>query len=237
MRTVPLFVGALLALSIAPAEAAGARFGLAIAPAIVRGGDLSSELEQPLQEAIAEMLSWEASLIQSVRVIDPVLLQNSLEKNGWSGRTDLSDTEIEEGRTASRQLDADAVLFTRFVHSAGMVDWQVALAYRRETKDLSQRLSGRSREDDFIMQIRRRALTYLDTLGVKVPASAYQIVDSRGKVTWEALREYAMGIRDQKAGKNEEGLRHLQEALRRAPFLPSLQVRLKKLEMELQTSR
>jgi hypothetical protein len=211
--------------------------GLAIAPAVVKGGDLSSDLEGPMQEAIAEMLSWEASLIQTVRVIDPVLLQNQLEKSGWSGRTDLTDTEIEEARTASRQLDADAVLLTRFSHAAGMVDWQVALAYRRDTKDLSQRLAGRSREDDFLVQIRRSALIYLDTLGIKVPASAYQVLESRGKVGWEALREYAMGIRDQKAGRDEEALRHLREAQRRAPFLPSLQVRLKKLEMELQSSR
>ena len=237
MKPVQILVGAMLVLSISPAAAAGARIGLAIAPAIVHGGDLSSDLEHPMQEAIAEMLSWEASLIQSVRVIDPVLLNTNLEKSGWSGRTDLTETEIEDGRNASRQLDADAVLLTRFVHSAGMVDWQVALAYRRETKDLSQRLSGRSREDDFILQIRQHALTYLDTIGVKVPPAAYQIVNSRGNVGWEALREYAMGIRDQEAGKNEEALRHLNEALRRAPFLPSLQVRLKKLEMELQTSR
>ncbi len=118
-----------------------------------------------------------------------------------------------------------------------MVDWQVALAYRRETKDLSQRLSGRSREDEFLVQIRQRALAYFDTLGVKVPPAAYQIVQSRGNVPWEALREYAMGIRDQKADKDEEALRHLREALRRAPFLPSLQVRVKKLEAQLQTSR
>lgn len=237
MKIVPLLVGAALLWSAAPAPAAGTRLGLAIAPAIVRGGDLSSDLEQPMQEAIAEMLSWEASLIQTIRVIDPVALRTSLEKNGWSGRTDLTDTEIEEGRTASRQLDADAVVFTRFVHAAGMVDWQVALAYRRETKDLSQRLAGRSREDDFVVQIRQRALAYLDTLGIQVPPAAYQIVRTRGNVGWEALREYAMGIRDQDAGKNEEALRHLREALRRAPFLPSLQVRLKKLEMELQSSR
>jgi hypothetical protein len=213
------------------------RIGLAIAPSIVRGGDLPSDLEHPMQEAIAEMLSWEASLIPSIRVIDPVLLNTNLEKSGWSGRTDLTETEIEDGRTASRQLDADAVVFTRFVHSAGIVDWQVALAYRRETKDLSQRLFGRSREDDFILQIRKRALAYVDTLGIQVPPAAYQIVNSRGNVNWEALREYAMGIRDQEAGQNEEALRHYNEALRRAPFLPSLQVRLKKLEMELQSSR
>jgi len=237
MKPAQLLVGALMLFASAPVSAAVSRLGLAIAPSIVRGGDLGSDLEQPMQEAIAEMLSWEASLIQSVRVIDPVLLSTNLEKSGWSGRTDLTDTEIEEGRTASRQLDADAVLLTRFVHSAGMVDWQVALAYRRETKDLSQRLSGRSREDDFLLQIRQRALAYMDTLGVKVPSAAYQIVQSRGSVGWEALREYAMGIRDQKAGKNEDALRHLREALRRAPFLPSLQVRLKKLEMELQSSR
>ena len=235
MKPIRLLAGALVLLGSA-VGAAPTRVGVAIAPTIVRGGDLSTDLEQPLQEAIAEMLSWEASLISSLRVVDPALLQKSLEKSGWSEKTDLSETEIEEGRTASRQLDADAVLLTRFVHQAGVVDWQVALAYRRETKDLSQRLSGRSREDEFLVQIRQRALAYFDTLGVKVPSAAYQIVQSRGNVPWEALREYAMGIRDQKADKDEEALRHLREALRRAPFLPSLQVRVKKLEAQLQTS-
>ena len=236
MKPIRLLAGALLLLG-STVVAAPNRVGVAIAPTIVRGGDLSTDLEQPLQEAIAEMLSWEASLIPSLRVIDPVLLQSSLEKNGWSGRRDLSETEIEEARTASRQLAAGAVLLTQFVHQSGVVDWQVALAYRRETKDLSQRLSGRSREDEFLVQIRQQVLAYFDTLGIQVPPAAYQIVRSRGNVPWEALREYAMGIRDQKAGKDEEALRHLREALRRAPFLPSLQVRAKKLEAQLQTSR
>lgn len=237
MKPVPLLAGVLLFWAAAPGLAAGPRLGLAIAPAIVHGGDLRPDLEEPMQEAIAEMLSWEASLIPSIRVIDPVLLQTNLEKNDWSTRTDLSEIEIEDGRTASRQLDADAVILTRFVHQAGLVQWQIAVAYRKETKDMSQRLSGNSRENDFLLQIRRRTLAFLDTLGVEVPPSAHQIVASRGSVSWDALVEYASGIRDQKLGKSDDALRHLRDASRSAPFLPSLQVRLKKLEKELQTSR
>ena len=210
---------------------------LAIAPAIVKGGDLPTDLVEPMQEVVAEMLSWEASLVQAIKVVDPALLQVALEKNGWSTRSELSDSEIEEARTASRQLDGDAVVLTRFVHQGATVDWQVALGYREETMDKSQRISGTSREDEFVQKIREQALNLIDTLGIKVPPAARQMVTSRGKVSWEAMEEYASGIRDQKQGKREDALRHLREAAKRAPFLPSLQVRLKKLEAEMQTSR
>lgn len=210
---------------------------LAIAPAIVKGGDLPTDLLEPMQEVVAEMLSWEASLVQVIKVVDPSLLQTALEKNGWDTRTEITDSEIEEARTASRQLDGDAVVLTRFMHQGSMVDWQVALGYRQETLDKSQRISGTSREDEFVQKIREQALNLIDTLGVNVPATARQMVASRGKVGWEAMVEYASGIRDQKEGKREDALRHLREAARRAPFLPSLQVRLKKLEAEMRTSR
>jgi len=219
------------------AFAGGDRIGLAIAPGIVKGGDLAPDLVLPMQEAVGEMLSWEASMVPNVRVIDPSSLGVVLEKLGWSARTDLGGTEIEDARTASRQLDADAVVLTRFVHDGRSVQWQVALGYRRETKDLSLQLSGRSGEDEFVQKIRDRALTLLDSLGAKVPPSAHAIVNSRGAVTWEAMVEYATGIRDQKAGRTDEALRHLQEASRRAPFLPALQVRLKKLQLETQSTR
>lgn len=222
---------------VATASAGEKRTALAIAPAIVKGGDLSSDLVQPMQEAIAEMLSWEASLVPAIRVIDPTPLQTALEKSNWSSRTDLAEPEIEDARTASRNLDADAVVLTRFVHEGRSVEWQVALGYRRETQDLSYKLSGRSREDEFVQKIREQALVMMDTLGVKVAPAAKQMVATRGKVSWEALVEYASGIRDQKALRNEDALRHFQEATRRAPFLPSLQVRQKKLELELQTTR
>ncbi len=231
-----LVLVALLGLASA-SMANGRRIALAIAPAIVKGGDLASDLVGPMQEVIAEMLSWEASMVPSVRVIDPAPLQVALEKNGWSGRTDLSETEIEDARTASRQLDADAVVLTQFVHEGRQVNWRTALGYRRETQDLSLRLSGKGREDDFVQQIRTQALLMLDTLGVKVPPAAKQMVSTRGAVSWEALVEYATGLRDQKMGRNDEALRHLQEASRRAPFLPSLQVRFKKLQAEMQSSR
>ncbi|MEK7393990.1 MAG: hypothetical protein AAB214_15625 [Fibrobacterota bacterium] len=227
-----------LSFTFAGSAYAGAdRVGLAIAPGIVKGGDLAQDLVEPMQDVVGEMLSWEASMVPNVKVVDPAMLSAALEKVGWSGRTDLTRTEIEDARTASRQLDADAVVLTRFVHDGRSVQWQVALGYRRETKDLSLQFSGRSGEDEFVQKIRERALTLLDSLGVKVPPSAHQIVKSRGAVTWEALVEYAAGLRDQKSGRNDEALRHLQEASRRAPFLPALQVRLKKLQQETQSTR
>lgn len=233
-----LAIGVVLCASMASAQVKQVKqMRLAIAPAIVKGGDLPSDLVEPMQEVLAEMLSWEASLVPTIKVVDPSMLQASLEKNGWSERTDLTETEIEEARAASRILDADAVVLTRFLHQGPMVDWQVALGYREETVDKSRKLSGASREDEFVQKIREQALDLLDTLGVKVPASAKQVVSSRGKVSWEAMLEYATGIRDQRDGKQEDALRHLREAVRRAPFLPALQVRLKRLEAEMQTSR
>lgn len=234
LQILAMFFCSVLVVDVSAGER---RTALAIAPAIVKGGDLTSDLLQPMQEAIAEMLSWEASMVPTIRVIDPVPLQTALEKGNWSSRTDLAEPEVEDARTASRQLDADAVVLTRFVHQGRSVEWQVALGYRRETQDLSYKLSGRSREDEFVQKIREQALVMMDTLGVKVAPAAKQMVATRGKVSWEALVEYASGIRDQKALRNEDAFRHFQEASRKAPFLPSLQVRQKKLEMELQSTR
>jgi len=133
---------------------------------------------------------------------------------------------------SAQQQDADACLILRVVHSAGVVDWKAALAFRDATVDRSVSLDGRSREDDFLLQARRAALGFLDSLHVEVPAAARQAVSDRGRVPWEVLMEYARGMRDQQAGRADDALRHLREASRRAPFLPALQVRLKKLERD-----
>ncbi len=222
-----------LALSLAALVHAGAyKSTLGIAPPLVNGGDISSDLQASFQTALSEILSWEASLVQGIRVVDPVQLGSTLENNGWSGRTDLTGTEVEDARMASRQQDADATIILQVLHSGGVVDWKVALAYRDGTVDKSLFFKGRCREDDFMVQARQQAISFLDSLGVDVPASARQMATDRGRVPWEALLEYARGIRDQQAAKTDEALRHLRDASRRAPMLTSLQFRLKKLERD-----
>jgi len=222
-----------LALCLAAFVHAGAyKATLGIAPALVYGGDISTDLQAPFQTAMAEILSWEASLVQGLKVVDPVQLGNTLETKGWSTRSDLTGTEVEDARMAARQQDADAAIIVQALHSGGAVDWKVALAYRDGTVDKSLVFAGRCREDDFMVQTRKQAISYLDSLGVDVPPAARQMASERGRVPWEALLEYARGIRDQQAGKTDDALRHLREASRRAPLLTSLQFRLKKLERD-----
>jgi hypothetical protein len=222
-----------LALMLAGMASAGAyKSVLGIAPTLVMGGDIPTDLQSPFQTAMAEILSWEASLVPGLKVVDPVQLAAMLEKNGWSSRTDLTGTEVEDARMASRQQDADATIIMQALHAGGAVDWKVALAYRDGTVDKSLFFNGRGREDDFLVQTRRQAITFLDSLGVDVPPAARQMASDRGRVPWEALLEYARGIRDQQAGKTEDALRHLRDANRRAPLLTSLQFRLKKLERD-----
>lgn len=222
-----------LALTLATLAQAGAyKATLGIAPALVTGGDIPSDLQVPFQTAMAEILSWEASLVQGLKVVDPVQLANTLENKGWSSRTDLTGTEVEDARMASRQQDADATIIVQALHSGGVVDWKVALAYRDGTVDKSLYFNGRCREDDFMVQARKQAISFLDSLGVDVPPAARLMATERGRVPWAALLDYARGIRDQQAGKTDDALRYLRDANRQAPMLTSLQFRLKKLERD-----
>lgn len=223
----------LLLLAVSSLSRAGAYKGsLAIAPALLRGGDVPADLVGPFQKAVAEILSWEASLVPSLKVVDPASLEAKLDAQGWSQRTDMTDSDLEDLRGASRELDATAALGVRILHLGPSVEWKLALAYRQGTLDRTLRLEGRSREDEMLQDVRRKTLQFLDSLGMPVPAAARQVVEQRGKVPWEALVEYATGIRDQTAGRGEDALRHLREARQKAPFLPALQVRLKNLERE-----
>lgn len=228
MRKILLVVAMLATFS----QAGAFKATLAIAPALVRGGDLPSDLIQPFQKAVAEILSWEASLIPNLKVVDPASLDGLLEARGWSQRSDLTDAEVEDVRSTGRELDATASLAVRIQHLGSSVDWKMVLAYRAGTMDKTLKLSGRSREDELLLDVRTRTLQCMDSIGLTVPAAARQMVATRGKVPWEALIEYATGIRDQAGNRPEDALRHLREAQRKAPFLPALQVRLKTLERE-----
>lgn len=228
MRNFFLVVAALAALT----QAGAYKATLAIAPALVRGGDLPNDLIQPFQKAVAEILSWEASMIPGLKVVDPANLDGLLESRGWSQRSDLNDAEVEDVRSTGRELDATASLAVRIQHLGTSVDWKMVLAYRAGTVDKTFKLSGRSREDDLLLDVRTRTLQYMDSLGLNVPPAARQMVATRGRVPWEALIEYATGIRDQTASRPDDALRHLREAQKKAPFLPALQVRLKTLERE-----
>jgi len=222
-----------LALALAAVVQAGAyKAVLGIAPPLDYGGDLGPDLLSPFQTAMAEILSWEASLVPGLRVVDPGTLASALEAKGWDTRTELTGTEVEDARMAGQQQDADAVIVTQVLHSGDAVSWKIALAYRQGTDDRSLRFQGVSGEDDFMIQIRQKAISFLDSLGVDVPAAARQMATDRGRVPWEAILEYSRGIRDQQAGKIDDALRHLREANRRAPLLTSLQYRLKKLERD-----
>jgi hypothetical protein len=222
-----------LALVFATLVQAGAyKAVIGIAPPLDYGGDLAPDLLSPFQTAMSEILSWEASLVPGLRVVDPGPLASALEAKGWDTRTDLTGTEVEDARMAGQQQDADAVIAMQVQHSGDAVNWKIALAYRQGTDDRSLRVQGVSGEDDFMTQIRQEAISFLDSLGVDVPAAARQMATERGRVPWEALLEYSRGIRDQEAGKIDDALRHLREANRRAPLLTSLQYRLKKLERD-----
>jgi hypothetical protein len=206
---------------------------LAIAPPLVQDGDLPSDLQSPFQTVLAEILSWEASAVPSVRVVDPSGISTTLDSKGWNTRADLTESEVEDARMAARQQDASAVVVLQVVHSGTDVEWKAALAYRDGTVDKSTRIQGYSREDDFLLDIRRQSIAFLDSLGVEVPDVARQMAASdRGRVPWEALLDYSRGVRDQQSGHIEDALRNLREATRRAPFLPALQYRLKKLERD-----
>lgn len=214
------------------AHAGAYKASLAFAPAIVRGGDLSPDLFSPMQTALSEILSWEASLVPSVKVADPTAMRTALDAKGWSSRTEMDESEQQDARDAARVQNADAALLLKFLHGGPSVDWKVSLVWRAGTMDRVASISGRSREDDFLLDMRKQALGYFDSLGVQVPAAARQIVSERGRVPWEVLLEYAKGIRDQENSKVEDALFHLREASRRAPLLPALKVRLMRLEKE-----
>lgn len=221
---------ALLTALLVSASSAAFKLSAGVAPAIV-GGDVDPTLAPWTGRAVAEMLSWEISMVQTIRVIDPATLEKQLP--AWGNRTELGADEIDRARDAGRAVDAEAVLVPRLVHNGFEATLQLAVVVRKDMKERLIRLETQGPDDAVLGQLRGQVVNTLDSLGFPVPASMRQMVKTRFTTKWAALLAYGRGLRSLSEGNKEEALRHLRETLTIEPNLSAALVRTRTLEKEL----
>ena len=84
---------ALLTAFLVTASSAAFKLSAGVAPAIV-GGDVDPALAPWTGRPVAEMLSWEISMVQTIRVIDPATLTQA-ERLQWV--VNVTDNEWKVG--------------------------------------------------------------------------------------------------------------------------------------------
>lgn len=229
MRT-KILLSLLLAGLVAPSPAAY-KLSAAVAPAIVQG-DVGQEVAPWVGRALAEILSWEISAVQTIRVIDPATLEKNLE--GWASWTDLGQTQIDAVRSAGRQIDAEAVVLPRVERRGFDATLQVAVVVYKNMKERVIRLDVAGRDDAILALLRQQVVNSLDSLGFNVPPALRQAATQRlSKTKWDAIVEFGKALQSLSVGNREEALRRLKESQRLDPNIPAAIVRIKTLEMEL----
>jgi hypothetical protein len=221
---------ALLTALLVSASSAAFKLSAGVAPAIV-GGDVDPALAPWTGRAVAEMLSWEISMVQTIRVVDPATLEKQLPN--WGARTELGADELDRARDAGRATDVEAVLVPRVVHNGFEATLQLAVVVRKDMKERVIRLETQGPDDAVLGQLRGQVVNTLDSLGFPVPASMRQMVKTRFTTKWAALLAYGRGLRSLSEGNKEEALRHLRETLTIEPNLSAALVRTRTLEKEL----
>ncbi len=221
---------ALLTALLVTASSAAFKLSAGVAPAIV-GGDVDPALAPWTGRAVAEMLSWEISMVQTIRVIDPATLEKQLP--GWGARTELGADEIDRARDAGRAVDVEAVLVPRLVHNGFEATLELAVVVRKDMKERLIRLETQGPDDAVLGRLRGQVVNTLDSLGFPVPASLRQMVRNRFTTNCAALLAYGRGLRSLSEGNKEEALRHLRETLTIEPNLSAALVRTRTLEKEL----
>jgi len=225
MRLVALLTALLVSVS-----SAAFKLSAGVTPAIV-AGDVDPSLAPWAGRAVAEMLSWEISMVQTIRVIDPATVEKQLP--GWDMRTELGADELDRARDAGRAVDAEAVLVPWVSHSGFEATLQLAVVVRKDMKERVIRLETRGPDDAVLGQLRVQVVNTLDSLGFPVPAALRQMVKNRFTTKWSALLAYGRGLRSLSEGNKEEALRYLRETLAIEPNLSAALVRTRTLEKEL----
>jgi len=225
MRTLAI----LLALLVSTSSAAY-KLSVAVAPSIVTG-DVDPVLAPWAGRAVAEMLSWEISMVQTIRVIDPATLESKLAS--WDTRTDIGANEIDDARSAGQKIDAEAVLVPRLEKRGSQATLKMAVVVHKNLQDRVVNLEVKGADDAILGLLRMQVVNTMDSLAIPIPPAVRQMAATRFKTKWEAVMEYGRGLKSLSEGNKEEGLRHMQETMRLDPNIPAAVVRTKTLEKEL----
>jgi hypothetical protein len=220
MRTL-LLVGLLSSTLLA-----GTKVSVAIAPAITRDA-VPSQLEAPMAKALAEMLSWELSMLPNVKVTDP---QDAAKALGTSERSSLSESDLTDVEAAGRRLGVDAFALPYVRRDGDEVTVAAAISVKVGTRPCTFKWETHGPQDRILPMVRQAALQMADSLHMTVSSSARALLQQSAGSSWEIVVLFAKGIDAEDAGRKTDALALYREAQSRGAVLPALLVRMRKLE-------
>jgi len=220
MRLTALFC------TLALASFANARISVAIAPAVTRGA-VPSQLEAPMGKALAEMLSWELSALPNVKVTDPTTAAAALPN---ADRSELGEAEIADAEAAQRRLGVDAYVLPRLSREGNFVRVEAVLAISVGTRSQSYKWETQGPDDQILPLVRQAVLALADSLQIRLPGNARQLLTQTQGSSWDIVELFAKGIDAEDNGRQEDALSFYHEAQSRGAMLPAMLVRMKKLE-------
>ncbi|MEN9354693.1 MAG: hypothetical protein RL318_2018 [Fibrobacterota bacterium] len=216
----------LLAILLPVAVFAASKSSIAIAPAIVRGAVPMAQ-EAALSKALAEMLSWELSMLPSIKVTDPADAGKAL---GTTERTELGDGEMADAESAGRRLGVDAFVLPRLQRSGDHLTVDAILSVVKGTRTNTFRWSVQGQEDKVLPMVRQAAITLADSLGIRLPDAARKLINQTQGSSWAIIELFAKGVQAEDEGRKPDALAFYREAQSRGAAIPAMLVRMKKLE-------
>lgn len=215
-----------LAVLLPVAAMAASKSSVAIAPAIVRGAVPMAQ-EGALSKALAEMLSWELSMLPNVKVTDPADAAKAL---GSSERTELGESEMVDAEAAGRRLGVDAFVMPRIQRSGDQIQVDAILSIVQGTRTNTFKWAVQGQEDRVLPMVRQAAVTLADSLGVRLPEAARKLISQTQGSSWAIVELFAKGVQAEDEGRKPDALAYYREAQSRGAAIPAMLVRIRKLE-------
>lgn len=216
----------LLALLLPVAAMAASKSSVAIAPAIVRGA-VGSDREAALSKALAEMLSWELSMLPGVKVTDPADVAKEL---NVAERTEIGDAELMAAESAGRKLAVDAFVLPRLSRSGDQLLVEAAISVAQGTRSKTFKWAVQGQEDKVLPMVRQAVIAMADSMGVTLPEVARRMATQAQGSSWAVLELFAKGVQAEDEGRKTDALAAYREAQTRGAMIPAMLVRLRKLE-------
>lgn len=216
----------LISLLLPFAAMAASKSSVAIAPAIVRGA-VGTDREASLSKALAEMLSWELSMLPGVKVTDPVDVAKAIDV---VDRTEIGDGELAAAESAGRKLAVDAFVLPRLGRSGDQLVVEAAISVVQGTRTRTFRWGVQGQEDKVLPMVRQAVVAMADSMGIALPEAARRIATMTQGSSWAVLELFAKGVQAEDEGRKADALAAYREAQNRGAMIPAMLVRLKKLE-------
>lgn len=217
-----IFLALLLPLSVLAAS----KSSVAIAPAIVRGA-VGSDREASFSKALAEMLSWELSMMPGIKVTDPA---DAAKELNVSERTEIGEAELADAERAGRRLAVDAFVLPRLERSGDQLLVEAAISVVQGTRTKTFKWAVQGQEDRVLPMVRQAVVAMADSMGIALPEAARRIATMTQGSSWAVLELFAKGVQAEDEGRKADALAAYREAQSRGAMIPAMLVRLKKLE-------